>query len=287
MKTEEIHFRDPFVLNDGGTYYIYGSTGSECWGRCSGFYCYRSTDLKEWQGPIPVFTPTEDFFSDTNFWAPEVHRYRGGYYMFASFLSKKGRRRVQILKAERPIGPFVPYGKPVTPEDWDCLDGTLYVENGTSYLVFCHEWTQIKDGTICAMRLKEDLSAPDGEPTVLFYGSDPHFALGMGQEGYKNPQGNYVTDGPFFVKTGEGEHAILWSTIVNGNYLQCVSYFSGSILGARFSHAEPLFDKDGGHGMVFTDESGKTYLSLHRPNASPMERPVFLPLVTQGKLKLL
>jgi len=30
----------------------------------------------------------------------------------------------------------------------DIIDGTLYQEDGTTYMVFVHEWTQIIDGTI-------------------------------------------------------------------------------------------------------------------------------------------
>ena len=53
------------------------------------------TDLKHWQGPFPVFSPDRDFYSEENFWAPEVHPFRGKYYMFASFLRKtiKGEER--------------------------------------------------------------------------------------------------------------------------------------------------------------------------------------------------
>lgn len=57
--------------------------------------------------------------------------------------------------------PFVPLSDgPVTPADWECLDGTLYVAaDGTPYLVFCHEWLQVKDGEMCAMPLTPDLTA--------------------------------------------------------------------------------------------------------------------------------
>jgi hypothetical protein len=39
------------------------------------------------------------------------------------------------------------------------LDGTLWVEDELPYMVFCHEWVQIKDGTVESVRLKDDLSA--------------------------------------------------------------------------------------------------------------------------------
>ena len=65
--------------------------------------------------------------------------------------------------------PFVPLSDgPVTPADWECLDGTLYVAaNGTPYLVFCHEWLQVKDGEMCAMPLTPDLTAAAGEPPAV------------------------------------------------------------------------------------------------------------------------
>ena len=66
-------------------------------------------------------------------WAPEVHKYKGAYYMFATFTRESnGMRGTFILKADSPMGPFAPHSKKqVTPDDWECLDGTLHVdENG-------------------------------------------------------------------------------------------------------------------------------------------------------------
>lgn len=77
-------------------------------------------------------------------WAPEVHKYNRAYYLFATFTRENGLRGVFILKANTPTGPFLIHSpKPVTPESWKCLDGTLYLNRlGEPYLVFCHEHTQ-------------------------------------------------------------------------------------------------------------------------------------------------
>ena len=40
------------------------------------------------------------------------------------------------------------------------------------WMVFCHEWVQIGDGTMDAVRLAADLSKPVGEPIQLFRASD-------------------------------------------------------------------------------------------------------------------
>ena len=61
MKFEDIHIRDPFVLAEDGKYYLYGSRGNECWGKCTGLDVYISSDLKNWSEPYQVFTPAEDF----------------------------------------------------------------------------------------------------------------------------------------------------------------------------------------------------------------------------------
>ena len=78
-----------------------------------------------------------------------------------------------LLKSESPLGPFVPHSNGVvTPEEWECLDGTLYINReGKPYIVFCHEHTQILDGTICRMELSDDLTHAVEEPVELFAAS--------------------------------------------------------------------------------------------------------------------
>ncbi|WP_420869776.1 family 43 glycosylhydrolase [Cohnella ginsengisoli] len=99
-----------------------------------------------------------------NFWAPEVHRWRGMYYMFASFKAPGRRRATQILAADGPLGPFRPLSdRPATPPDWECLDGTLYVDRqGEPWIVFCREWLQVTDGEMYALRLSADLAETAG-----------------------------------------------------------------------------------------------------------------------------
>ena len=157
MKLNEIYIRDPFVLADPNSkmYYLYGTTPSY---EGQGFYCFKSQDLVDWSGPIKVFTPPSDFWGTKDFWAPEVHMYRGEYYMFATFKGDNTCRGTQILHATSPEGPFNVHSDIITPSDWECLDGTFYVnETGSPYMIFCHEWLQINDGTICALELSDIL----------------------------------------------------------------------------------------------------------------------------------
>ena len=54
------------------------------------------------------------------------------------------------------------------------LDGTLWVEDGIPYMIYCHEWVQIADGSMELVRLTDDLSAPVGNSLTLF----PYIVLG-------------------------------------------------------------------------------------------------------------
>ena len=277
MKTNEIHVRDPFVLPWEGSYYLYGTRGPTCWGLADGFDVYVGKDLENWEGPIEIFHNDGSFWADREYWAPEVHVINGAFYMFASFHSPNRRRGTQILRAEKPTGPFVPISDgPVTPADWECLDGTFFQsKDGDPYLVFCHEWLQVHDGEVCAMKLTPDLKAAAGEPRVLFRASQaPWVVPSVDKDGNKN----YVTDGPWLHRCPDGRLMMLWSSHGKDGYAQAAAYSdNGDITGNWTPAAEPIFGRDGGHGMIFRDFEGVQHLVLHAPNENPYERPVFLP----------
>lgn len=273
MKLQDIHIRDPFILLEGGRYYLYGSRGNEAWGKATGLDVYESDDLVSWSGPSVVFTPPEGFWADMHFWAPEVHQYHGKFYMFVSFKSETACRGTQILVADTPKGPFTLHSDgPVTPRDWECLDGTLYIDrDGKPYMVFCHEWLQVKDGEMCAVRLSDDLKQAVGEPFLLFRASEPDWAL--------KDKTEFVTDGPWMYRTASGKLLMLWSSSAANGYVEAIAYSDNGDVTGRWQHQKQLlFDQDGGHGMIFTSKEGKLFFILHNPNNSPMERPVILPL---------
>jgi hypothetical protein len=277
MKLNEIHLRDPFVLADGGKYYLYGTRRGETTKKIpwQGLDVYISEDLTEWSEPVECFTRPENFWADRDFFAPEVYRYKGSYYMFASFRSETRLRCSQILKSDGPAGPFLPFTDgPVTPDGWTCLDATFYVdENGVPWTAFCHEWTQVGDGTIEVMPLAPDLSAPVKEPVTVLRAGDASWSYSLIDPSSRN----FVTDGPFFRKGKNGRLYMLWSGFHAGPqywYVQALAVSdSGSILGP-WRHADKfIYDEDGGHGMIFDGFDGNTYLILHSTNVDPNERP--------------
>lgn len=273
LKKEDIRIRDPFIYTDkeNGCYYMYGTTAltGGTFDTERTFAVYKTADLESFEDAKLIFDGSKiGFWADKNYWSPEMHKYNGKYYLFASFKADGKCRATQILVCDTPDGTFVPLSdKPATPEDWECLDGTLWVEDGVPYIVFCHEWLQVKDGEIWAQALTADLSAPVGEPFMLFKASDAKDVNEL-QKG----TGNYVTDGPFFYKE-DGKLNMIWSSFLDGRYVVLKAQ-SDSIKG-KWSHLGSQLDFDGGHAMLFETLDGERMISLHSPNTSPLEKAFF------------
>lgn len=267
MLCSEINIRDPFILRENGRYYLYGTRAENFGIKTGGFDYYVSDDLAEWSEARECFDSRRFGMNAAANWAPEVHKYKNRFYMFATFVKENGLRGTYILSADTPEGPFSPHSAgAVTPYEWECLDGTFYLEDGVPYLVFCHEHTQITDGTICYIRLSDDLTSSVGEPVTLFHGSAPEWAD-------KKPAGeHYVTDGPFMFRSHSGRLFMIWSTFIKGSYAECIVSFDSGSIKKDFRHLAPITAEDGGHGMLFEDYSKRLFFTYHSPNNSGCER---------------
>lgn len=285
MKRLDIRIRDPFIFVKDGTYYMYSAQAGGL-----GVWVYKSCDLENFSEPILCLDIPEGFWATQDNWAPEMHEYNGKYYLFVSYKSKTEHRGTQIFRADSPEGPFAPISDgPVTPRDWECLDGTLFVDkNGTPYIIFCHEWTQVSNGEICCMQLSDDLSRAVSKPHLCFRAGDHKLPVningGFSKEGYGK-----VTDGPFIYKTDGDRIIMIWSSVGEDHtYLQLQAVCDdGNIMG-KWRHDVPaVFLDDGGHGMIFRDIDGTAKLSLHRPNAasltSMLERAHFFEIKYNGE----
>ena len=274
INKSEIRIRDPFILTDAenNCYYMYGTTAliDGSLNTRASFSVYKSYDLESFEEPRVIFDGEgPEFWAEYDFWAPEVHKYNGKYYLFGSFKSNSRHRGTQILVCDTPDGKFTPLTEfPVTPSDWECLDGTLWVENGTPYLVFSHEWTQIRNGEICALPLSDDLTQPIGDPIVLFRASDSPVVTPL----LRHSPDAYVTDGPFLYRE-DGKLKMMWSSFTEGRYQVLIAQ-SDSLLGT-WKHFDGQYEFDGGHAMLFETLEGKRMISLHSPNTPDFERAVF------------
>jgi GH43 family beta-xylosidase len=293
IPVSNVHLSDPFIYADknDSTYYMYGSGGN------GKVYSRASKDLRNWTKPFVVYNfPATHWGGDkTSCWAAEVHQYKGKYYLFttsddgkAAGVDVRGdtfpHRATQIYVANSPRGPFKDFtnNKPHTPFEWPCLDGTLWIEDGKPYMVFCHEWTQITDGTMDMVLLPQDLGVPQKASSVLFKASEAPFL----KEVQPIPNKPYVTDGPFLFKTKTGKLGMLWSSWNDDKYVLMASYSkSGKLKGPWIHDKELLFSENGGHGMLFHTFDGKLMLSLHYVNPSEPNagrKPFFIEMDDTG-----
>jgi hypothetical protein len=150
------------------------------------------------------------------------------------------------------------------------LDGTLWVEDGVPYMVFCHEWVQIKNGTVEYIRLKEDLSETVGEPVRLFDGSDAVWNR------KSDRHGSHVTDAPYLYKSKSGKLFMLWSGYSHTGYTVGIAISdSGNLAGPWRQQDKPVFAEDGGHAMLFKSFDGKLMMVLHCPNGRGARPRIF------------
>lgn len=281
LTLKDINIRDPYILpvEKEGVYYMYASSPTREDGKVyGGMVAYKSRDLKNWEGPVRVFDVPRDNWITGTVWAPEVHKYKGKYYLFATLNSdikwkgdKQGHpaythRATQVFWSKSPEGPFLPFEEktPFTPLDEMALDGTLWVENGVPYMVYCHEWVETLDGEMNLVQLKKDLSGTVGESIRLFCASAAKWSTGANRaDGSKT----YVTDGCFLYRSKSGKLLMMWSSFMNGTYAVGIAESTtGKIIGPWRQQQEPIF-VNGGHSMLFRTFDGRLCLVLHSPNS--------------------
>lgn len=270
MKLNEIHIRDPFILKDEKShkYYLYGTEANEIQNE---FYSYESDDLIEWGNKSLVFKNNNDFWGKYNFWAPEVYFINGKYYMIASFKNDNHKRGCSILVSDYPNKEFKVYSSLITPKNWECLDGTLYFDNKNKpYLIFVHEWLEVKDGEVCSIRLSHNLKKTIGLPRILFKASE----VSWSKKPKWTKENIRVTDGPFVIKN-ETTLMLMWSTFDENEYVTGFSIPSKDINKKGYVHSKSALKlNDAGHGMIFESFDSKYYLVLHECNCSKFEHPI-------------
>ncbi|MGD8781099.1 MAG: glycoside hydrolase family 43 protein [Ignavibacteria bacterium] len=285
VSLDEISMSDPYIYPDENTrtYYLTGTGGR----------LYKSKDLKMWTGPYSIIDLTGTWMDGHWVAAAEIHHIGDKYYLAGTWndhnnlIENIPRRynvpanQTQLLVADSPEGSFKPlvaeHDFCLGPENWDIIDGTLYQENDTTYMVFVHEWTQIIDGTMDFMPLSKDLTHRIAEPTTIFRASEASWSkemnsIGEATFGMKMP--GWVTDGPQLFRTQTGKLGMLWSTWGVNRYLQGVAYSeSGTIHGPWVQADKPLKDDNSGHGTLFYTFEGKRLFIVHHAEEKGPRKP--------------
>lgn len=188
----DVQFGDPYILDDGnGTYYMYGTGG----GAVDGFAAYSSTDLINWKPEGQVYTGnTDNSWNEKWFWAPEVYKRNGKYYIFFSAQWKENPTNeeenfmIGVAVADKPTGPFIDLlDRPIFNPGYPIIDANvLFDKNGKTYLYYsraCYkhpvesevaDWAkeqglyeEIEESWVYGVELESDFSGVIGEPQLL------------------------------------------------------------------------------------------------------------------------
>ncbi|MFA7183215.1 MAG: glycoside hydrolase family 43 protein [Bacteroidales bacterium] len=293
-EVKTVHFNDlimsdPFIYPHGETqtYYL----------TCSGGWMYKSSDLEMWTGPYAIIDIKGLWLEKAGFAAAaEIHKIGDKYYYAGTWsdhseLIEQVPRRYNVphnqtylLRADNPEGPYKSFaiepGYDYQPHDWDCIDGTLYEENGKIYMIFVHEWTQIIDGTMDYIELAPDLSYTVSEkPITMFRATEAPWvtemnASGEATFGLKMP--GWVTDGPQIFRTQTGKLGMLWSSWGKERYAQGIAYSeSGTIAGPWVQEEEAFMANNSGHGMLFKTFEGKLIFVVHHASENGPRKPQY------------
>lgn len=286
LKREQINIRDPFVLVNEDRYYLYGTRSATTWGEAFGLDCYVSDNLEDWDEPIEIYSRCPDSPYVCCYWAPECYRIEKKFHLITTLGKAGNRTGIFALHADTPTGPFRDEIR-LTPEDWRCIDGTLYTDDSGTYLAFSRSFEDYPDGgDLWGVRIrveKDEIIGPEGEPFRLFEAKEAGwnepipFAKEFGIDGIV-----YLSDGPFMVKNSKGELVMLWSSWCKGSYAVGAAVSeSGRITGPYRHEQTTLVPGNAGHGMAFTARNGEKYYALHYPNDRYKEAPVFYPLLEE------
>ena len=151
-------------------------------------------------------------------------------------------------------------------------------------MVYSHDWPDnyveergVYVGEIWATELSKDLKEPVDEPFLLFKSDDcPYSAKAAAPTEWEDEIiMRYGSDAPFIQRLSDGKLFLTWSPIPNNNYV-VIGAVANNIKGPWQHCEKPVFDRNGGHAMFFTDKDGNKKMCIHCPEREPLERALIL-----------
>ena len=249
--SRKVPLADPFILLYDGVDSAYGT------GAVNGIEVWTSRDLMSWeraQGGARegLALHRSDVWGEKWFWAPEVYRLNGRFYMYFS-----AEEHICVAVSDSPLGPFVQQEKKPMIADEKCIDNTLFIDDdGRAYMYF----DRFNDGlNIWVVEMEDDYVTMKKETMrPCIHVSQPW------EEVWPR-----VNEGCFVIERN-GTYYMVYSA----NSYESPSYgigcaTAGSPLGpwTKYGH-NPLLQNPGelvgvGHSALFCDEEGRLKIVFH------------------------
>jgi beta-xylosidase len=222
-------FPDPHVLYHAGKFYAYATHTAR-----HGFQVMESPDLVHWTHKGTAFRPP---WSRVHYWAPEVIRYRGKFYMTYSAENPENKKHdIGIAVSDSPLGPFKHAAMLIRAEQGQrgVIDTTVFFDqDGSPYLLYSEENPRtivlrpMASDLLSVREEKVELLRPDRDwekgiteaPTLVLRNGVYHLFFSAGwYQGYKKDcryavchakaralRGPYVKDPAPLLQTVEGK----------------------------------------------------------------------------------
>ncbi|MCF0175678.1 MAG: family 43 glycosylhydrolase, partial [Bacteroidales bacterium] len=258
---------DPFIFEDKGIYYIYGTCAPD------GILCYRSLDLEHWEGPVGkvqgvktkgLALSSKHSWGDHSFWAPEVYKLKNGRYAMVYSV----QTRIAIAFSDSPMGPFKPEGDELFTPDQNSIDNHIFVDDDGQAYIYWVRFGLGKGNEIRVAKLSDDFKTIVSEQFECLHSEEP-WERQMGK----------VTEGPFVLKH-EGTYYLTYSANDFHSKDYAVGYAtSSSPLGPwkKYEGNPILHNADGnvgcGHHAFFRTYDGELYVVFHAHNSDEKITP--------------
>lgn len=256
---------DPYILNFGGKYYLYGTGGR------TGIRVYQSDDLSSWSGPVGARNgfalDSADVWGNHSFWAPEVYHLNNKFYMFFSAME-----HLCVAESDSPLGPFVQKVKKPLHPDTKEIDSHLFIDSdGKKYIYFVRF---NKGNEIWMAEMNDDLNSIKEETMTRCFGATEAW-----EKTSKEPVVK-VTEGPFVLKNSN-----LYYLYYSANHFRSQDYAVGYAVSKSpigpFEKYEgnPILIGDGktifgtGHHSFFYSNTGQMYIVYHSHKSGESVQP--------------
>ena len=142
-KNHNLYMPDPFVLKDGDTYYVYGTTdrvGS------NGIDCYSTKDFNTYTCHQSIYQ--FEGWVKGGIFAVEVYKFDNTYYMYYSANDENGKRALNVATSSSPTGLFRDYVGPDSKGNTINLKENKWLEDSTIYAPLDQTLLVDDDGSI-------------------------------------------------------------------------------------------------------------------------------------------
>lgn len=254
----DIYLADPTIYSEKGIYYLYGTAG----GPGQGFPVYTSVDLQHWTNistkPAKnALLKDNHTFGTKGFWAPQVLKSNGSYYM-----AYTADENIAIARSASPLGPFAQATVGPIDDKAKKIDPFLFFDDNAKVYLYHVRFT--KGNVIWVAEMKPDLSAiMDSTLKPCIHSEEPW-------EHTRPDLYGPVAEGPTVVKH-KGTYYLFYSS---NHYLlpdYAVGYATAPTpMGPWIKYAgNPIISRKivgengSGHGDLFTAQKGKLFYVFH------------------------